>query len=577
MVGVISGGVTGLSQSQSTGDLPANVWVDPSLPGGTSGADGEGTAMLELVHALAPGAGLAFCGPNTTAEYLNCLSDLQAHGAQVIVDDQTYPVTAYFTNDSDVIAVQQWQAQHPSVLLVTAAGNFATSFWSGTYLPMAINSVTINGVTYNQAENFGSNAAPSQYMNITVAPGTLAYVLEWDDPWVLTSQITSSTPNDPNDYDLFLYDSNGNVIACNQGVTSDSTGCNQTGAAASATPGPQPIMGNEWINTSASANANVRLAIYYRAGTPGTALKLFVASPDSCEVDISPVNPAGSIVGHAALPYPAEITVGALYGPYALNQQYALEQFSSQGPVYLPLLPGSPTIPKPDFVGVDGVSISGSGGFPPAGCGQPAPNPPVFFGTSAAAPDIAALAALLESAGYPSSQVYGVLQTNSIKLQATSGGPVPNGLFGYGMPNIATVKANGTVAAPVAANGSVSTSQNTSVNGTLAATGSDILGYAIASQPAHGSVTLNGSSFTYTPANGYSGTDSFTFTANNSGGTSNTGTITITVNAAAGGGGSGSSGSGKSGGGGGLGLLGLVGLLSGVGIKRRLTRRDAKS
>lgn len=440
-VGVISSGAAGISQSQSDGDLPTNVWVDPKLTGDST--NGEGTAMLEIVHALAPGAGLAFCGPQTTAEFLNCLTDLQNHGARVIVDDQTYPVTAYFTNDSDVTAVQQWQSENPGVCLVTAAGNFATSFWSGTYNPVTIQPVTINGVTYTQAENFGTDASPDLYNQITVAPGSLVYVLEWDDPWVPSANLTSSTPDDPNDYDLILYDSNSNVIACNQGKTSDQTGCSESGAAASTTPGPQPVMGNQWTNTS-NSTVNVKLAIYYRAGTPGTSLKLFVASPDSCEVLINPVNPVGSIVDHAALPYPAMITVGALNASQALNQKYYLESFSSQGPVSLPLLPGSPTIQKPDFVGVDGVLISGAGGFPPAGCGEPAPNPPVFYGTSAAAPGVAALIALLESAGYTSDQVYGVLQTNSISLAASSGGSVPNGLFGYGLPNIATVKAANT-------------------------------------------------------------------------------------------------------------------------------------
>ncbi|MGH8279274.1 MAG: hypothetical protein ACRETQ_06890 [Gammaproteobacteria bacterium] len=443
MVGVISSGAAGISQSQANGDLPPSVWVDPNSPGDTTaGAGGEGTAMLEIVHTLAPGAGLAFCGPQTTADFLTCLNDLQNHGAQIIVDDLTFPVTAYFTNDSDVLAVQEWQAQNPTVRLVTAAGNFATSFWSGTYNVYTLPTpVTVNGVTYTQANNFGTNAAPSPYVDITVAPGQLAYVLEWDDPWVLTANLTSSTPNDPNDYDAVLYDANGNVLACNQGSTAGSTGCNQAGAAASATPGPQPVQANQWTNNS-TATDNLKLAVYYRAGTPGTALKLFVASPDSCEVLINPVNPVGSIVGHAQLPYPAEITVGALYGPDALNQKYALEGFSSQGPVNLPLLPaGGQTIPKPDFVGVDGIAISGAGGFPPAGCGEPAPNPPVFYGTSAAAPGIAALIALLESAGYTSDQVYGVLQSNSIGLAATAGGPIPNGLFGYGLPNIASVKA----------------------------------------------------------------------------------------------------------------------------------------
>jgi len=438
-VGVISGGDSGVSQSQSSGDLPANVWSDPNYPGI---ADGEGTAMMEIVNDLAPGATLAFCGPQTSADFVNCLADLQGHGAQIIVDDLAFPVTAYFTNDSDVTAVQQWQSQHPNVRLVTAAGNEATSFWSGTYTPATINPVTINGVTYGEAQNFGTSNSPNYYEQITVAPSAqVGFVLEWNDPWVPTSEITGNTPDDPNDYDAVLYDSSYNIIACNQGSTYDQTGCSQAGAAASATPGPQPVVVNLWTNTSASS-VTINLAIFYRAGTPGNLLKLFVASPNSCEITISPVNPIGSIVDHAALPYPAEISVGAINGPQAAQTQYYLEGFSSQGPVSLPLLTANP-IQKPDFVGVDGVSITGAGGFPPAECGQPAPNPPVFYGTSAAAPHVAALIALLESAGYTSDQVYGVIQSNAVKLQwnLSNGSGIPNGASGYGFANIKSVTA----------------------------------------------------------------------------------------------------------------------------------------
>ncbi|MGB9429556.1 MAG: hypothetical protein WCC11_06715 [Gammaproteobacteria bacterium] len=438
-VGVISSGAAGISQSQATGDLPSGVWVDPTYTG--SSTDGEGTAMLEIVHDLAPGAGLAFCGPNTSAEFMNCLSDLQTHGAQVIVDDLTIPVTAYFTNDSDVTAVQQWQQQHSDTRLVTAAGNFALSFWSGTWNPASITPVNINNVTYAEVQNFGTSAAPNYYEQITVAPSAgVEYILECDDPWVPSAEITSSTPNDPNDYDVVLYDSNNNIIACTQGETYDQNGCAQAGAASSATPGPQPVTGNLWTNTSTSS-VEVNLAIYLRAGQPGNQLKLFVASPNSCEVTISTVNPIGSIVGHAALPYPAEISVGALNASAALQNQYDVEAYSSQGPVSLPLLTSSP-IPKPDFVGVDGVSISGAGGFPPAECGQPAPNPPVFYGTSAAAPHVAALIALLESAGYSSDQAYGVLQSNSkgLTFNTPNGSGIPNGVSGYGLPDIASVK-----------------------------------------------------------------------------------------------------------------------------------------
>lgn len=434
-VGIINAGDAGLSQSEGLGDLPPSVWQDPNYPGNS---DGEGTAMMEIVHSLAPGANLAFCGPQTTVEFLNCLTDLSQHGAQVIVDDLAFPATAYFTEDSDVVAVQQWQAQNSSVRLVTAAGNFAQSFWSGLYTSSAINPITVNGVTYNQAQNFGTSTNVNFYDTITVQVNdTIEYILEWADSWVPTAQITGNTPDDPNDYDIVLYDANGNILACNQGATSDATGCTQPGAAASATPGVEPAIGNTWTNTT-GAVVTVNLAIFLRAGAPSNDLKLFVASTQSCPVTLSPVTPSDSIVSHAVLPYPAEISVGAVNAPAALQGNYGVELFSSEGPVSLPLLTSTP-IQKPDFAGVDGVSISGSGGFPPAACGFPAPNPPVYYGTSAAAPHVAALIALLESSGYSSSQVYGVLQQYAKPISdpnVANGSGDPNGLSGYGLAYI---------------------------------------------------------------------------------------------------------------------------------------------
>ncbi|WP_219119140.1 putative Ig domain-containing protein, partial [Janthinobacterium sp. UMAB-56] len=46
----------------------------------------------------------------------------------------------------------------------------------------------------------------------------------------------------------------------------------------------------------------------------------------------------------------------------------------------------------------------------------------------------------------------------------------------------------------------------------------------------HGTATVSGTSISYTPTAGYSGSDSFKYTASNSGGTSAQATVTITVN-----------------------------------------------
>src|SRR6185503_12185078 len=54
-IGVLSDGVTNLAASQALGDLGA-VTVLP----GQAGSGDEGTAMLEIIHDLAPGAQLYF-------------------------------------------------------------------------------------------------------------------------------------------------------------------------------------------------------------------------------------------------------------------------------------------------------------------------------------------------------------------------------------------------------------------------------------------------------------------------------------------------------------------------------------
>ncbi|CAL4869732.1 hypothetical protein MMA231_04024 (plasmid) [Asticcacaulis sp. MM231] len=52
---------------------------------------------------------------------------------------------------------------------------------------------------------------------------------------------------------------------------------------------------------------------------------------------------------------------------------------------------------------------------------------------------------------------------------------------------------------------------------------------AAATNPAHGSVSISGSTATYTPTNGYYGADSFTYTATGPGGTSSAATVSVTV------------------------------------------------
>ncbi|HHU85189.1 MAG TPA: S8 family serine peptidase, partial [Peptococcaceae bacterium] len=95
-----------------------------------------------------------------------------------------------------------------------------------------------------------------------------------------------------------------------------------------------------------------------------------------CTVYTNNISPADSIFGHPAVP--GAIAVGAINA--AAPSQIA--NYSSQGPVTI-RYPAAETRNKPDVCGIDGVRVTGAGGFSST-----------FYGTSAAAPHVAAIAAL---------------------------------------------------------------------------------------------------------------------------------------------------------------------------------------
>ena len=81
-VGVISDGVDELAVSQGAGELPPGVMVLDA------GIGNEGTAMLEIIADLAPGADLLFHeGISSVAAHIQAFTDLANAGANVIAED----------------------------------------------------------------------------------------------------------------------------------------------------------------------------------------------------------------------------------------------------------------------------------------------------------------------------------------------------------------------------------------------------------------------------------------------------------------------------------------------------------
>jgi subtilisin family serine protease len=329
-VGVISDGVDSRVASIQRGELPATVLV----PTGFAGTGDEGTAMLEIVHDLAPGADLLFAsGIDSPLRFVDALHELVAAGAKVIVDDLGFFSEPYFQDG--VVAQAVREAVAGGVSYYTAAGNAALEHYQGMF----------RETPQSKYHDFNEGGSVDNTNRVSIPPGgSLQCVLQWDDPFGSASD----------DYDLLLLDENRAVVAASNNV--------QNGRG-------DPL---EFVDAHNDGPATeVASLVIQRDRGDARTLELF------CLRDVQSmehVTPESSIFGHAGIP--EAVTVTAIGVPSLVS----VEPFSSQGPAQIAFPPASR--PKPDLAAFDGVNTSVQGFMP-------------FFGTSAAAPHVAAIAALM--------------------------------------------------------------------------------------------------------------------------------------------------------------------------------------
>jgi len=341
VVGVISDGIDHAASAQATGDLPA-VTI-PADARCRPGVGDEGTALLEIVHDLAPGAQLLFSeGATSGLVFIDSVNCLTAAGASVITDDLLFVDEPFFADGPLALAVRA--AVQAGVSYHSAAGNEAQQHIEQPF----------RASPDSAFHNFLGGPVDNTD-DMLVGPGmTLICVLQWNDRFGASV----------NDYDLGIFDAALNLVAASTGV--------QDG-----TQDPLEVAGV--INTSGSAQI-AKVAIQKSSGAD-RVLEMFCLGGGSQQYVTD-----GSVVGQAALP--EVVAVGAI----DVNDpgQDDVEPYSSRGPSVVSF-PAPAMRPKPDLAGFDGVTITNAGGFPycPPSC--------TFFGTSAAAPHSAAVAALLLS------------------------------------------------------------------------------------------------------------------------------------------------------------------------------------
>jgi len=389
-VGVISDDVTSLALIQSRNELPAVQVVTIAGEAADANPTDEGTMMLEEVHAVAPGAGLAFCGPQTSTQYVSCLGQLAAAGATILVDDLAFGDEDLLSSNSAFVqAVESFLAQYPKALLFTVTENFNGSYWQGNYQPEAIASIGVASLTCNgQTDYYVNDFSGTNIETLTVdQAGTYLGTFQWADPF----------GQNVSDFDFYLKNAGSGIITC-------------AGAAGS-------------TNTFFGPTATLSSGTYYIVvATPdqsltGKFLKLWFGGDGLTALSSST---PGSIISPQAFA-PGVITTGATSAADGIGD--TIEPYSGQGPIDL-IFPSPTSIQAPTLVALDAVYVDAAGtDFTTWPDG-------LFHGTSAASPNAAAVTALIRSA-FPSlsaAQLTSVLESGATRL----GTGVLNSVYGYG-------------------------------------------------------------------------------------------------------------------------------------------------
>jgi hypothetical protein len=372
-IGVISDSVDFLEESQMAGELPA-VTVLPGQSGVP--ATGEGTAMLEIVHDMAPDAELFFAtSTDSQAQFAQNIRALRQAGCDIIVDDIELLDESPFQPNPIAVAIRD--VTRDDALYFSAVGNTGnfndgtSGVWEGNFRGVTTDKV---GLIHNWGRGI---------VNRLRDPGGPLCTLKWSDP------IGKSN----NDYDLFLVDSDGQIV----GTSND----DQTG-----TQDPYEIVYESYgdavyVARYSGQNRYLRLTSY------GSPLEQSTSGGAGDHNTIPECISVAAVDAFTSFP-----------GPFVGGARNPVEPYSTDGPRRLffdengnalgaLVAPGGRLVTKPDMAAADNVRVA-TLGFHPS-----------FRGTSAAAPHAAACAALIKSFN-PSlgmAQIRGLLVRSALDIE----------------------------------------------------------------------------------------------------------------------------------------------------------------
>jgi len=414
----LNGVVDPADTAASLGYLPAtaggqsavNVLQDSTI----AGVENEGLAMAELVHQIAPGAAIEFyTAENGQASFAQGVTALVQAGANIIVDDWSFSDSPFYQIAGPVDTAVE-NAISAGVDYFTAASNFADASYEATWQPAATQLVLQNGQPAQNvtAQQF-SNGTELQTITIPASIKT-TIELQWAAPWI-TSQ---ATPNAP--IEMALYTTSGSLVATSNQVFAGS-GYQYVPEIALDVPVTSAATQYE-LAIYQTGTVSVSQFKYILFGAPGTVVTgsasldngSGVSAQDPGGTIDDPAAGQGSGTVHGQELVPGVNTVGASYWStspaFGVSPDFT-EFFSSVGPgsllfdqngsAYATAQPDG----KVNLVAPDGVQTS-------------VPSFQAFYGTSAAAPDAAAVAALMLQAdpNLTTSQITSLLEQSALDM-----------------------------------------------------------------------------------------------------------------------------------------------------------------
>lgn len=384
-IGVISDSFNALEGAKKdviSGDLPGQKnpygYTQPVrvLKDLKSGSD-EGRAMLQIITDIAPGAELLFhtvITPRLDIQhgFARAVKALVKAGADIIVDDIGFPSPLF---QDGLAARTVTEAANQGVVYFSAIGNDGNRSYTSTFRPNS--QFTFRGLTY-EAHNFATSEHPDLFQDVSLTRrDSLSLLLGWDQP---SGKITSdlelflvANPQLPNAGGKLLATSitqfSGRVEQALEQLDYEFSPQNRAYLViARKLDGTNPSNQIKWISTANDGDSGV-IYEYVNDGSQSNEPSTIYGQP----------NAEGAIAVGAA-----QIS----RNPLLRVKPPMLEDFSSRGgtPILLDAQGNRLSRPeirqKPEIIAPNGVKTTLES-FDP------------FFGTSAAAPHAAGVAALI--------------------------------------------------------------------------------------------------------------------------------------------------------------------------------------